>query len=184
MALYAKKSNKVGAIVMDLSKAFDKLNHNLLLCKLKAYGFDTNALTFLQSNFSNRHQRTKVGDKFSKQQKYQQACLKALSLSHYFSTFLLTISFFLLKLLHFATMQMTILCILQTKTLIHYQQTQTCAFAMLSEWFYKNHMVLNADKCHSLTIGFNEPFPDFSFNDTTIENVTEEKSIGIETDIS
>ena len=55
---------------------------------------------------------------------------------------------------------------------------------MLSEWFYKNHMVLNADKCNSLTIGFNEPFPDFSFNDTTIENVTEEKSIGIETDIS
>ena len=66
MALYAKKSNEVGVIVMDLSKAFDKLNHNLLLCKLKAYGFDTNALTFLQSNFSNRHQRTKVGDKFSK----------------------------------------------------------------------------------------------------------------------
>ena len=66
MALYAKESNKVGAIVMDLSKAFDKLNHNLLLCKLKAYGFDTNALTSLQSNFSNRHQRTKVGDKFSK----------------------------------------------------------------------------------------------------------------------
>ena len=42
------KGNKVGAIVMDLSKAFDTLNHNLLLCKLKAYGFNKNALTILQ----------------------------------------------------------------------------------------------------------------------------------------
>ena len=39
-------------------------------------------------------------------------------------------------------------------------------------------MVLNADKCHFLTVGFNEPFPDFSFNDTTIENITNEKTLG------
>ena len=38
------KGNKVGAIVMNLSKAFNILNHNLL-CKLKVNGFDTNALT-------------------------------------------------------------------------------------------------------------------------------------------
>ena len=36
----------------------------------------------------------------------------------YFSTFSSTTSFFLLKLLHYATMQMTILYILRTKTLI------------------------------------------------------------------
>ena len=40
-------------------------------------------------------------------------------------------------------------------------------------------MVLNADKCHFLTVGFNESFPDFSFNDTTIKNVTKEKILGI-----
>ena len=41
MALYAKKSNKVGAILVYLSKAFDTLKHNLHLYKLKAHGFDT-----------------------------------------------------------------------------------------------------------------------------------------------
>ena len=63
------KNNKTGAIVRDLSKEFDTLNHNLLLCKLKAYDLDTHALTFIQSYLSNKHQRIKVGDKFSKLQK-------------------------------------------------------------------------------------------------------------------
>ena len=47
-------------------------------------------------------------------------------------------------------------------------------FVKISEWFYENYMVLNADKCHFITVGFNDPFPDFSLKDTTVGNVTEE----------
>ena len=58
------KGNKVGAIIMDLSKVFDTLNHNFLLSKLKAYGFNKNAIAFTQSYFTNKHQQAKVGYKF------------------------------------------------------------------------------------------------------------------------
>ena len=47
------QSIKVEAIVTSLSKALDTLNYNLFLCKLKAYGLDRNALTLIQSHFSN-----------------------------------------------------------------------------------------------------------------------------------
>ena len=40
-------------------------------------------------------------------------------------------------------------------------------------------MLLNPDKCHFLTLGFNKPFPDFSFKNTIIKNATEEKVLGI-----
>ena len=36
-------------------------------------------------------------------------------------------------------------------------------FAIISEWFYKNYMVLNPEKCHFLTLGVIKPYPDFSF---------------------
>ena len=55
----------------------------------------------------------------------------------------------------------------------------THGFAIISEWFYENYMVLNPDKCHFLTLGFNKPFPDFSFENSIIKNVNEEKILGI-----
>lgn len=35
------KDNRVGAVEMELSKAFNMLNYNLFPCKPKVYGFDT-----------------------------------------------------------------------------------------------------------------------------------------------
>ena len=56
---------KMGAILMDLSKAFDTINHELLIAKLGAYGFDNDALHIMLDYLSNRWQRTKVNTSFS-----------------------------------------------------------------------------------------------------------------------
>ena len=41
------KDKKVGTMFMGLSEAFNTLNHNLLLAKLKEYGFSFSAIKFV-----------------------------------------------------------------------------------------------------------------------------------------
>ena len=59
------KSGVVGTVLMDLSKAYDCLPHDLLLAKLSAYGFDESAITLIANYLSNRYQRVKIGSTFS-----------------------------------------------------------------------------------------------------------------------
>ena len=50
---------------MDLSKDFGTLNHDLLIAKLSAYGFEQDALTLIYSYLPNRWHRTKINSTFS-----------------------------------------------------------------------------------------------------------------------
>ena len=50
----------VGAVLMDLSKAFDCVPHDLTIAKLSAYGFDITSLQFILSYLTDREQFTKV----------------------------------------------------------------------------------------------------------------------------
>ena len=59
------KKNKFGALLTDLSKAFDCLNHELLIAKLDAYNFDNSSLEFIRSYLSNRKHRTKINNTLS-----------------------------------------------------------------------------------------------------------------------
>ena len=59
------KGGFVCAIFMDLPKAFDTMNHDLLIAKLGAYGFQEDALVFMKSYFTNRQQRVRVNSNFS-----------------------------------------------------------------------------------------------------------------------
>ena len=50
----ADKGKVFGALLTDLSKSFDCLNHELISAKLNAYGFSLPALRLIKNYLSNR----------------------------------------------------------------------------------------------------------------------------------
>ena len=54
----------IGALLTHLSKAFDCLNHELLILKLNAYSFTLPAFKLIHNYLSNRKQRIRVNNSY------------------------------------------------------------------------------------------------------------------------
>lgn len=55
----------VGAVFLDLKKAFDTVNHNVLLSKLSNFNFSDDVMKWMESYLTMRRQCTRVGNKMS-----------------------------------------------------------------------------------------------------------------------
>ena len=63
--IFIDNNGSCGALLTDLSKAFDCLPHDLLLAKLHAYGLDLKLLKPLSSYLTNRKHRVRIGNVYS-----------------------------------------------------------------------------------------------------------------------
>ena len=64
--LEAFDDNEISAVILlDMSAAFDVVDHNILLKKLAIYGFDTNLVDWMTSYLSNRKQSVYIDGAFS-----------------------------------------------------------------------------------------------------------------------
>ena len=54
-----------GVLLTDLSEAFDCFDHELLIAKLKTYGFSLTALKLVHNYLSNRKKWTKINSSYS-----------------------------------------------------------------------------------------------------------------------
>ena len=50
-------------VLLDLKKAFDTIDHSILLSKLELYGIPGNALSMIRSYLSGRNKKCQLGDK-------------------------------------------------------------------------------------------------------------------------
>ena len=149
------KRLKTGILLTDLSKAFDSISHDLLIAKLRAYGFRRNALTLIHDYLSDRKQRTKVGDTFCTWRYImygvpQGSILGPLFFNIYINDLFLFSTDF--KIANYADDCSSFEFGGTTNDVILKLENDVI---ILMQWFKNNYMKLNPDKCH-MTLSDND----------------------------
>ena len=142
-----------GAVLTDLSKAFDCLNHELLIAKLNAYGFSRSALLFIHSYLTNRKQRVKVNGSFSTWTETLLGVPQGSVLGPLLFNIYLNDLFMLLeetKVCNYADDTTIYACGPKIDTVIAHLEHDALK---ITEWFPNNFMKLNEDKCHLMVFG-------------------------------
>ena len=171
------KRKSVGAIFINLSKAFDTLNHDLSIAKLEAYGFSENPLNYIQSYLHNRLQRTNVNNNFSLWKDIfsgfpQGSILGPLMFSIYINDiFLFPNNEYLSNYAYDTTLYSIGENHNTTRNILNKN------FLSLQKWFYDNYMVLNPGKCCYMSFGSNPDKSDLILEDSTKIPSAEEYAI-------
>ena len=147
-----KNGGIAGKILMDLSKAFGTLNHEILIAKLEACGFDNNALAIVLSYLSDRWQRSKIHTTFSTWSEIlsgvPQGSIPGPLL------FNIYINDLFVKIVNTHPCNFaddTSLGAFDTNLDVLYSLEYDKKSAIV--WFENNYMILNPDKCHFLISG-------------------------------
>ena len=174
------KNKNAGAVLTDLSKAFDCLNHKLLIAKLDAYGFDTSSLQFIYSYLTDRKQRTKVNNSLSSWEMIKSGVPQGSILGPLlFNIYMNDIFWFTpdIKIANYADDTTPYAIESNIKQLITILERNT---KKIVEWYGENYMKLNDDKCHLLITS--STATSAKVGDHNITNSASEKLLGITID--
>ena len=152
-----------GAVLTDLSKAFDCIPHDLLIAKLEAYGFDKSALRFILRYLTERTQRTKVDGIYSKKRELKYGVPQGSILGPLlFNLFMNDIFYFIndSKLANYADDTTIYLAINGVFPFLHALKAET---EIVLNWFKTNEMKSNSSKCHMIVLE-NEHRPSYVSN--------------------
>ena len=171
-----------GAIFMDLSKAFDTLNHELLIAKLKVYGFKECALSIILNYLSDRWQRTKINTSFSSWSEIIKGVPQGSVLGPLLFNIYINDIFFQIIHTHtcnFADDTTLSAFSLSLEELIYHLEYDALSAIV---WFDNNYMKLNQDKCHFLISGNKNEHLFVKVGDELIWESEAEKLLGVTID--
>ena len=174
-----------GAVLTDLSKALDCLNHELLIAKLNAYGFSRSALLLIHSYLTDRKQRVKVNGSFSTWTETVRGVPQGSVVGpHLFNIYLNDLFMFLEEtdICNYADDPTIYACGPNIENVIMHLENDALR---ITEWFPNNFMKLNEDKCHLMSFGAkgnNEI--SIRIGEACVKESTEENLLGITFDQS
>ena len=167
---------------MDISKAFDTINHDLLLAKLKAYGFSHNALAFMLSYLKNQSDMVNINNSFSTCEEIIAGVPQGSIVGPLlFIIFINEIFYFEGKSYLSNSADDNVLYAFGS-SMTEVKDKLSQDLPKLSEWFTENFMIINLDKCHYMCLGKDTVNDILKFCDEELKSSELETVLGIEID--
>ena len=174
------KSGRVGAILTDLSKAFDCLPHDLLLAKLEAYGFGKNTLRIFLSYLSNRKHRVRIGSFHSSWLEVLLGVPQGSVLGPIlFNLFINDLLFMISNISNFADDNTLFACDTDLSNVIKSLESN---LKLAVHWFNCNALVANPSKFQLIFPGTDNPNITITFGNYILESVDIVTLLGIKID--
>ena len=172
------KAEYVSRLFMNLSKAFDTINHDLLIAKLKAYGFSKETLKLMKSYSKNRKQEVQINNKFSSEIDVIAGVPQgSRDGSLLYNLFMNDLVFFKEQctLSNYAD---NLPISGEDKELIKSMLSPN--FMKVENRFFENYMILNPEKCYCMCTGKNISDSELlNLNDLNLRNCKEVEVFGI-----
>ena len=180
------RKEQIGLLMMDLSKAFDCIPHELLIAKLHAYGFWKESLKLIYDYLKGRNQRVKINAEFSSWKTILNGVPQGSVLGPLlFNLFLNDIFYFIDEnsLHNYADDNTLSVAVADIDEIIYKLESQ---IKILDIWFSDNMLVQNKKKCQFLIIeSAKAPKREnaiLTVGNNTIEEVKSGKLLGITLD--
>ena len=179
---FVDKGKTFGALLTDLSKAFDCLDHELLTAKLNACGFDLPALRLIHDYLTNRKQRTKIDDDYSSWSEILFDVPQGSILGPLLFNIFLADLFFIAKYIDIASYADDNTPFIVEDSIENVIASLKEATNVLFDWFDNNRLKSNPDKCYAL-VSTNKHL-NMKVCDFTIGNSECEKLLGVKIDVN
>ena len=176
----ADDGNEFGALLTDFSKAFDCIDHKLFIAKLFCYGVSPLALHLIYSYLSNRAQRIKINNRFSRRSSIEYGVPQGSFLGPLLFDIDLTYLFYECEdsnIANYADDTTQYACRENIRVVI--SELQSLAFRLF-KWFGNNHIKANPGKPHILRS--TKKTEKVKINDDVLTSSVVEKLLGITLD--
>lgn len=174
-----EKKNKIVSVFLDFRKAFETVDRDNLMIKMKKYGFSEHAIKWFKSFLSDRYQVTKINNTMSLKQKVCIGLPQGSKLANLLFILYINDLHLNLKNTKLSLFADDSAVYIEEKELITAERKLNEDLEHINDWLKFNSLAINVSKCHGMILNRKNESINLVINGNRIQIVDTVKYLGV-----